>query len=123
MQKDSFSLGLSSSDSGKRIEADSNEDEFSFIRRSWILMQRALIVWILFALLGLGRVPERLVPLVSHGVGFGFYLVIVTRQTRWMLLSVSGTWHLLLWHVNPYLLKGILLQLILWVLVLYGFRG
>jgi len=81
-------------DAGGR-KGEEGQDEVSAaetaVGETWQLVQRALLVWAMFAVLSMAPVPERLVPLLSHAVGFGFYLVMVTRQSRWMIMVVVAS--------------------------------
>jgi len=52
---------------------------------------KGFLVWILFTALGWLSIPEQFLPFFSHCVGFGFFLMITTRQTRWLgALAVGG---------------------------------
>ena len=51
---------------------------------------KALSVWVLFTLAGWWTIPENLLPLFSHVIGFGFFLTITTRKTRWLGALIVG---------------------------------
>merc|ERR1719502_438121 len=54
------------------------------------MMVKAFVVWVCFSCAGWIAIPPQLLPLFSHSVGFAFYLIIVTRQTRWVPLVFAG---------------------------------
>jgi hypothetical protein len=77
-------------------------------RRSISPQQRALffkafLVWILFSLGGWLTIPPEFLPLLSHCMGFGFFLVLTTHKARWLgaLLFGTGCFCILMYYTLP----------------------
>eukprot|EP00164_Ancoracysta_twista_P004507 GFYU01006083.1.p1 GENE.GFYU01006083.1~~GFYU01006083.1.p1 ORF type:complete len:503 (-),score=118.67 GFYU01006083.1:127-1635(-) len=62
---------------------------------SYSILFKGFLVWILFTFAGWISIPPEWLPLFSHAVGFGFYLVIITKQTRWLGALCLGTFSFL----------------------------
>mmetsp|Transcript_8637 Transcript_8637/g.14165 ORF Transcript_8637/g.14165 Transcript_8637/m.14165 type:complete len:741 (-) Transcript_8637:32-2254(-) len=51
---------------------------------------KGFLFWGLSSLLGFNFIPSEWLPLFAHCCGFGLYLLIVTRQTRWLIGTIIG---------------------------------
>lgn len=98
---------------------------------------KAFVVWALFAAGGWVSIPKEWLPLYSHCVGFGFFSVIITKQTRWLLpllfggfafllitrFAVPSDWYALTTHITGYGALIIILSLFVTVRCIYSYRG
>ena len=52
---------------------------------------RGFLTWVVCALVGWLSIPSQFMPLFTHAAGLGFFLTIVTQQTRWLYAVFAGT--------------------------------
>ncbi len=94
--------------------------EISADRKSTYL--KAFAVWLLFTAGGWLSIPPEFLPLFSHCVGFGFFLMITTRKARWLGAIAIGAliFVALVWRTVPGFWISVVTQVRLWAL---GRRG